>query len=60
MPEEFACPNCGSPSVVYTDAEEDDGHVVCRRCRTFLMTRGKFRRLVGARFAHASVQTSGC
>jgi hypothetical protein len=31
MPKEFACPNCDSPSVVYTDTEEGDGQMVCRR-----------------------------
>jgi transcription elongation factor Elf1 len=48
MPEDFACPDCGSPSVVYVEADKDDGHVVCRRCGTFLMTRGQFRRFVEA------------
>lgn len=60
MPEEFACPNCGSPSVVYIDAEEDDGHVVCRCCGAFLMTRGQFRRLVESRNAVSAGHTSGC
>jgi transcription elongation factor Elf1 len=60
MPDEFACPNCGSPSVVYPDVEEDDGRVECRGCGAFLATRGQFRRFVEARAARAGVQTSGC
>jgi hypothetical protein len=35
MPEESVCPNCDSPSVVYADTEEGDGHMVCRRRGTF-------------------------
>jgi transcription elongation factor Elf1 len=60
MPEEFACPNCGSPSVVYADAGEEDGRVECRGCGAFLATRGQFRRFVEARAARSRVQTSGC
>jgi transcription elongation factor Elf1 len=60
MPEEFACRTCGSPSVVYTDAGEDDGHVVCRRCGAFLMTRGQFRRFVDTRALRSEIHTSGC
>jgi transcription elongation factor Elf1 len=60
MLEEFACPNCGSASVVYIDAEGDDGHMVCRHCGTFLMTRGQFRRLVEASSALLDVHTSRC
>jgi hypothetical protein len=51
--------NC-SLSVLYTDAEEDDGHVVCRHCGTFLMTCGQFRRFVEARAALSEVHNSGC
>jgi hypothetical protein len=57
MPEEFACRNCGSASVVYTDVEGHDGHVVCRRFGTILMTRGQFRRLVEASTALSDVHT---
>jgi transcription elongation factor Elf1 len=60
MPEEFACPNCGSASVVYTDAEGDDGHMICRHCGTFLMTRGQFRRFVEASSALLDIHTSRC
>jgi transcription elongation factor Elf1 len=60
MPEEFACPNCGSPSVVYPDVEEDDGRVECRACGTFLATRGQFRRFVETRAARSGGHTSGC
>jgi hypothetical protein len=66
MLDEFACPDCGSPSVTYTDADEDDGHVVCRRCGTYLMTRGQFRRFVegramlGRRRMVSELHISGC
>jgi hypothetical protein len=60
MLEDFACPNCGSASVVYTDAEGEDGHMVYRHCGTFLMTRGQFRRFVEASSARLDVDTSGC
>jgi hypothetical protein len=66
MLDEFACPDCGSPSVTYTDADEDDGHVVCRRCGTYLMTRGQFRRFVegrgmaGHRRMVSELHVSGC
>lgn len=60
MPEEFACPNCGSPSVVYPNVEEDDGRVECRACGTFLATRGQFRRFVETRAARSGGHTSGC
>jgi hypothetical protein len=61
MSEEFACQNCGSPSVVYTNGgEEEDGDVLCRHCGTFLMTRGQFRRFVEAHTFLSEVNTSGC
>jgi transcription elongation factor Elf1 len=60
MPEEFACPNCGSPSVVYPDAGEDDGRVECRACGAFLATRGQFRRFVESRAARLGEHTTGC
>jgi hypothetical protein len=66
MLDEFACPDCGSPSVTYTDADEDDGHVVCRQCGTYLMTRGQFRRFVegrgmmGHRRMVSELHISGC
>jgi len=60
MPEEFACPTCGSPSVIYPDAEEDDGRVECRACGTFLATHGQFRRFVATRAARSGGHTSGC
>jgi transcription elongation factor Elf1 len=60
MPEDFACPNCGSPAIVYIEADKDDGRVVCRRCGTFLMTRGQFRRFVAAPTLLSDVHTTGC
>jgi transcription elongation factor Elf1 len=60
MLEEFACPCCGSPSVVYIDTGKDDGQVVCRNCGTFLMTRGQFRRFVEAPTLLSDVHTTGC
>jgi hypothetical protein len=60
MPEEFACPSCGSPSVVYPDAEEDNACVVCRACGAFLATRGQFRQLVDGNAARSGEHTSGC
>jgi transcription elongation factor Elf1 len=59
MPKEFACPRCGSPSVVYPDEGEDD-RVVCDGCGAFVATRSQFRRIIDGREKHSQVQTSGC
>jgi hypothetical protein len=58
MGSEFACPHCGSPSVVYPDEGED--RVLCAGCGAFLATRSQFRRLVEMRERHSEIRTSGC
>jgi transcription elongation factor Elf1 len=60
MTEEFSCPNCGSPSVLYCDAAEDDEHVVCGTCGTFLATRVEFRKFVDGHATRSGVHTSRC
>jgi transcription elongation factor Elf1 len=60
MAEDFSCPSCGSPSVIYPNAGEDKGHVLCRACGEFLATRGQFRRFVEGRAARLGLHTSGC
>jgi transcription elongation factor Elf1 len=61
MTEEFGCPNCGSPSVLYCDAAaEDDEHVVCGTCGMFLATRIEFRKLVEGSGVGSRVHTSRC
>ena len=56
MPEDFACPVCDFPGIVYPEEGEED-RVVCGRCGAFLAKRNQFRRLVEE---HAGTQTSGC
>jgi hypothetical protein len=58
--EEFACPNCDCPSVVYPDTGEDDGHVTCRACGTFFATLAQFRSSVERRAPRSDTETSGC
>jgi hypothetical protein len=60
MPKDFACPRCDSPSIVYPEMRDDDGHVVCGGCGKFLATCGQFRRLVEQRERCSAVHTSGC
>jgi transcription elongation factor Elf1 len=60
MTEEFGCPNCGSPSVLYCDAVEDHEHVVCATCGMFLATRIEFRKFVEGRAVNSGAHTSGC
>ena len=60
MTEEFSCPNCGSPSVLYSDDAEDDERVVCGTCGTFLATRVEFRKFVEGRAVRSGVHTSRC
>jgi ribosomal protein S27E len=58
--QEFACPNCDCPSVVYPDTAEDDGHVTCRACGTFLATLAQFRSSVERHVPQSETETSGC
>jgi ribosomal protein S27AE len=60
MTEEFSCPNCHSPSVLYSDAADDDERVLCGTCGTFLATRVEFRKLVESREIRSGVHTSRC
>jgi ribosomal protein S27E len=41
---EFACPDCGSPAVVYPDHITDDAPVKCRRCHAVLCNLREFKR----------------
>jgi ribosomal protein S27AE len=60
MTEEFSCPSCGSPSVLYCDAADDDERVVCGTCGMFLATRVEFRKFVHGRPVRSGTQISGC
>jgi transcription elongation factor Elf1 len=59
MPKEFACPRCGSPSVVFPDEGKDD-RIVCGGCGAFLATRRQFRRIIDGPEKRSEAQTSGC
>jgi hypothetical protein len=58
--QEFARPNCDSPSIVCSNAAEDDDRVVCPACGTLLATRAEFRRFVEWRATCSRLHTSGC
>ena len=58
MSEEFAGPNCRRQSVIYPDATQDHGRVVCRTCGAFLCTLAQFRRFVQRRAPGAEADTS--
>jgi transcription elongation factor Elf1 len=60
MIEEFSCPNCVSPSVLYCGVADDDERVVCGTCGTFLATRVEFRKFVESRAVRSGVHTSRC
>jgi hypothetical protein len=59
---EFACPVCLSPALVYPKVLEDDQPVVCAECGSFVSTFGELKR----RLEHApsssptDVGVSGC
>jgi transcription initiation factor TFIIIB Brf1 subunit/transcription initiation factor TFIIB len=47
MKDEFVCPNCRSPSVVYPDSVDDEqAHILCRGCGMIMGTLAQFRRAV--------------
>jgi hypothetical protein len=44
MMDEFACPTCDSPSIVYPDSiDNDDRPIRCRGCGMILGTLAQFR-----------------
>jgi transcription elongation factor Elf1 len=60
MVEEFACPECEHQSVVYPDAQEERGRVVCRSCGAFLGTLAQFRTFVVRHTTLLGTLLSGC
>jgi hypothetical protein len=41
--EDFKCPACGSPDLVYPKVLEDVEPVVCASCRAFVSTYGQLK-----------------
>jgi ribosomal protein S27E len=60
MSDEISCPNCESPSVVYSEATKGDGPVVCGACGAFRASRGQFRHLLERHAARSGLLTTGC
>ena len=56
--EDFKCPACGSPALVYPKVLEDVEPVVCASCRAFVSTYGQLKE----RFEHSPRHRifSGC
>jgi hypothetical protein len=61
MKDEFVCPNCCSPSVVYPDSVDDEeAHVLCRGCGMIVGTSAQFRLAVQRVPVMATSPVSGC
>lgn len=60
LAEEFSCPKCSSPSVVYPATRQDDAFVTCRGCGTAIATLAQFRRFVLRRLMSRETPVSGC
>jgi len=60
LAEEFSCPKCSSPSVVYPAIRKDDAYVTCRGCGTAIATLAQFRRFVLRRLMSRETPVSGC
>jgi hypothetical protein len=60
MQEEFTCPKCSCQSIIYPDLPDDDDHVVCRTCGTFLGSVRQFRRFVERRPVRPGAAVTGC
>jgi hypothetical protein len=61
MKDEFVCPNCCSPSVVYPDSVDDEeAHVLCRGCGMIVGTVAQFRLAVQRMTAVSASSVSGC
>jgi hypothetical protein len=60
--DDFECLVCGSPSVIYPRALEDDEPVACSGCGAFVSTYGEFKRRAELvqRSQPAGFQVSGC
>jgi hypothetical protein len=41
--DDFRCPACGSPALVYPDALEDNEPVTCANCGEFVSTYGELK-----------------
>jgi hypothetical protein len=61
MKDEFLCPNCCSPSVVYPDSVDDEqAHVLCRGCGMVMGTLAQFRRATQRMPVAPASPVSGC
>ena len=60
LAEEFSCPKCSSPSVVYPPTRKDDAFVTCRGCGAVIGTLAQFRRFVSRRLMSRKTPLSGC
>ena len=56
--DDFGCPACGSPALVYPSVLEDNEPVACSCCGAFLSTYGEFKER--AERVLGSKQVSGC
>jgi hypothetical protein len=52
--DEFGCPDCGSPAVVYPKVLERDAPVTCAKCGAFVLTYSELKQ------RSESARTSGC
>jgi ribosomal protein S27E len=41
--DDFGCPDCGSPALVYPNALQDDEPVACAGCGSFVSTFGELK-----------------
>ena len=61
MKDEFVCPNCYSPSVVYPDSiDDEEAHVLCQGCGMIVGTVAQFRLAVRRVPAMRASPGSGC
>jgi len=60
--DDFGCPACGSPALIYPRLLEDDEPVVCSGCGAFVAKYGEFKRRAerAQRSQPADFQVSGC
>jgi transcription elongation factor Elf1 len=60
MTEDLRCPNCDSPTVVFSQATSERAAVRCGGCGKLLATRAEFRRLLQRHAAESRLVTTGC
>jgi hypothetical protein len=59
---DFRCPDCGSPALVYPKELEDNKPVVCAGCGTFVSTYGDLKQRSERELISnpSSIPVSGC